>query len=216
MPEGGITYGDKPDVTVFGERRIGIEITRFFLQPGSLLGSKQRQRPLRAAVVSQAQALYRRNGGKAIELTIGFDGGNPIIVVRMRQLPGELAALASRIDNRRTSGEVERSLFRTIPEISFMHLNAREYPDALWRVIGTDNIGLMSSTKLEGIVRQKESRCAEYRRCDAYWLLVIVEPMDSAQEQKIAIDGLNIASEVFERIIVYKPGFEHIVEAKLI
>jgi hypothetical protein len=39
--------------------------------------------------------------------------------------------------------------------------------------------------------------------------------MDAAQEQEIRIDGLNIASDVFERIIVYKPLLGHIVEAKL-
>ena len=45
--------------------------------------------------------------------------------------------------------------------------------------------------------------------------LVVVEAMDAAQEQEIRVDGLHIASDVFERIIVYKPLFEHIVEAKL-
>jgi hypothetical protein len=38
--------------------------------------------------------------------------------------------------------------------------------------------------------------------------------MDPAQEQEIRIDGLTIASTVFDKIIVYKPGFEHIDEVK--
>jgi hypothetical protein len=38
--------------------------------------------------------------------------------------------------------------------------------------------------------------------------------MDTAQEQEIRVEGLRIASDLFERIIIYKPGFEHIVEAK--
>jgi hypothetical protein len=36
--------------------------------------------------------------------------------------------------------------------------------------------------------------------------------MDSAQEQEIRIDGLNISSQVFEKIIVYNPLFGHVVE----
>jgi len=73
----------------------------------------------------------------------------------------------------------------------------------------------MSQAALESIVREKEARSAQYHERAAYWLLVVVEPMDAAQEQEIRIDGLNIASDVFEKIIVYKPGFEHIVEADL-
>jgi hypothetical protein len=46
----GKSAGDKPDVTLTGERTIGIEVTRFYLQPGSSPESKQRQRPLRNAV----------------------------------------------------------------------------------------------------------------------------------------------------------------------
>jgi hypothetical protein len=34
LQAGSVTYGDKPDVTLTGERTIGIEITRFYLQVG--------------------------------------------------------------------------------------------------------------------------------------------------------------------------------------
>jgi hypothetical protein len=95
-----------------------------------------------------------------------------------------------------------------------VYLNAQEYPDAKWRIIGSYGMGLMSQEDLEGIVRDKEARSAQYGKRDTYWLLVVVDPMDAAQEQEIRIDALHIASAVFEKIIVYKPGFEHIVEAK--
>src|ERR1700730_14479544 len=48
VPTGQLGYGDKPDVTLTGEREIGIEVTRFYLQPGSCLERKQRPRPRRA------------------------------------------------------------------------------------------------------------------------------------------------------------------------
>ena len=112
LPVGTVTYGDKPDVTLTGERTIGIEITRFYLQSGRVPHSEQRQRPLRNAVVSEAQALYSANGGKRIELTIAFDPARPITPWRKRRLPGELAALAKRVDNLRASGEVDRILAR--------------------------------------------------------------------------------------------------------
>jgi hypothetical protein len=46
MPDGTIEYADRPDVLVRGEQTTGIELTRFYLQPGSFLGSEQRQKPL--------------------------------------------------------------------------------------------------------------------------------------------------------------------------
>jgi hypothetical protein len=214
LPAGAVTYGDKPDVTLTEERTIGIEITRFYLQSGSAPQSEQRQRPLRDAVVSEAQALYRAKGGKRIEFTIVFDPARPITPLRRRRLPGELAALAKRVDNSRASGEVDSRQFRAMPEISSVHLNTQEYPDAKWRLIGSCIVGLMSQAGLESIVREKEARSAQYHPRDAYWLLVVVEPMDVAQEQEIRIDGLSVASAVFDKIIVYKPTFEHIVEAK--
>jgi hypothetical protein len=52
---------------------------------------RRKQRPLRRAVVSEAQALYRANGGKAIELTIGFHPREPITPLLRKLLPPELA-----------------------------------------------------------------------------------------------------------------------------
>jgi hypothetical protein len=213
LPTGQLGYGDKPDVTLAGERTIGIEVTRFYLQPGSRLESKQRQRPLRDAVVEQAQALYRAQGGKAVELHISFDTPHAITRRRTGKLAQELAALAKRIDGR-PSGEVERTEFQTIPEVSFVYFNNQEYPDARWSAGGVHTVGLMSEKGLEAIIRDKEAKSIEYAPRDAYWLLVVVEAMDPAQEQEIRIDGLNISSHVFEKIIVYNPLFGHIVEAK--
>ena len=67
LPAGQLGYGDKPDVTLTGERRIGIEVTCFYLQSGSRIESMQRQRPLRLAVVEQAQALYLSISPKAVK-----------------------------------------------------------------------------------------------------------------------------------------------------
>jgi hypothetical protein len=164
--------------------------------------------------VSAAQALYCAQGGKKIELTIVFDPASPITPLRSKKLPGQLAALARRVDNSRASGEVDRRQFRAMPEIASVYLNAREYPDAQWRLIGSTSIGLMSQADLESIVKDKETLSAQYHARDAYWLLVVVEPMDPAQDQEIRLDGLSGASTVFEKLIVYKPGFEYIVEAK--
>jgi len=42
--------------------------------------------------------------------------------------------------------------------------------------------------------------------------LIIVDWRDNAQDQEISVKGVKIASDIFKRVIVYKPGFEDIVE----
>ena len=74
------------------------------------------------------------------------------------------------------------------------------------------SLDLMSAEGLEEIVREKESKAGEYVPCHAYWLVIIVDWRDNAQDQEISVEGVKIASNVFERIIVYKPGFEDVVE----
>jgi hypothetical protein len=214
LPVGTVSYGDRPDVTLTGERKIGIEVRRFYLQSGTVLKSKQRQKPLADAVVAKAQALYRAQRGKAVELRISFDTPHPIKPRRTCKLAEELAALAKRIESR-PSGEVDRAEFQAIPEVSFVYFNAQEYPDAKWRAGGVHKVGLMSEAALKAIVREKEVKAAGYNPRDAYWLLVVVDWIDPAQEQEIRIDnGLSVPSNVFEKIIIYKPNFQHIIEVK--
>jgi hypothetical protein len=70
----------------------------------------------------------------------------------------------------------------------------------------------MSAANLQAIVAEKESKAADYAPCDAYWLLIIVDWTDSAQDQEIITARAKLPSSIFEKIIVYKPGFEDILE----
>jgi hypothetical protein len=70
----------------------------------------------------------------------------------------------------------------------------------------------MSADGLKEIIREKEAKARHYSTCAAYWLLVVVDFIDSAQEQEIRVDGLMVESDIFQKIIVYKPQFDHIVE----
>jgi len=70
----------------------------------------------------------------------------------------------------------------------------------------------MDVERLTQIVRDKESRVCDYAPCHTYWLLVVVDFTNSAQKQEIRVDGVTVYSDTFDRIIVYKPHFEHIVE----
>lgn len=212
VPDGRVAYDDKPDVIVHGVKTIGIEITNFFVQSGKLRHSEQQQRPLRERVIAEAHKLYLADGGKNIELSFGFDKGTPIVPARMKALAKDLAAFAHTHDEQ--GGEIYRHLFRdTMPEIWSICVNAKEYSDAKWRIMQVHTVELMSKDDLEAIVREKEAKSAEYEVCDAYWLLVVVDAMDAAQEQEVRIDDPHVSSAVFERVIVFHT-FGHIVAAK--
>lgn len=212
LPFGDLNYKDSPDVIIDGERRIGIEITNFFHEKGSILESEQVQRSLREKVVSEAQRIYQSENGKKIEISFGFDKTNPIQV--RKKLVKKLVGLAKLIEKSK-KGEVRKNLFNNISELSFVYFNPEEYEDAMWRVIQVYNGPMISRDRLIEIVRDKEVRAKKYKKCDAFWLLVVIDFINPAQDQEIQIDDFKkIQSETFEKVIVYKTVFGHVLEAK--
>ena len=155
LPDGMIDHGDKPDFILEAERKIGIEMTQFFLDKGELPESEQVQSKARNAVVSQAQRIYQAEGGKGIELSFGFDKEQPIR--DQRELAKKIAEVARTIDEWET-GAISKEMFKNMPEVSSIFLNAREYEDAKWRLVQVHSVPLMSMEKLGEIVRIKEAK----------------------------------------------------------
>jgi hypothetical protein len=214
LPGGVVSYADKPDVVVKGNRTVGVEITNFYLEPGSDEGSEQRQRPRRYEVASEAHRLYRAAGGRGIELIIDFNSTKPITSARKKTLPVQIAAFAASVQMQ-PSGPYYPESFPYMPEIKSIWLNSREWPDATWARPGqVHSYEEMSAARLRAIVAEKESKVGNYASCDEYWLLIIVDFADSAQDQEITTTGVRLLSDVFEKIIIYKPGLQDIVEVK--
>jgi hypothetical protein len=73
----------------------------------------------------------------------------------------------------------------------------------------------MSLNSLRDIIKGKEEKSRQYKQCDVYWLLVVVDFFDLAQDQEILIEGGldTISSEVFEKILVYKTVFGQVLES---
>lgn len=212
LPPGTIIYCDKPDVILEGERRIGIEITNFYIEKGELLESEQRQRNLRHVIISEAQHMYEERNKKKIELTIEFDMTNPIR--NTRAVVHKLVVLAEQIKEYKT-GQISRHIFQNIPEVSRLYLYAEECVTPIWRGVQAYRGSIMSKDKLIRIVRDKEESSKQYKKCDSLWLLVVVDFLDRAQDQEIQIDDFGkVESDIFEKIIVYKTTFHHVLEVK--
>jgi hypothetical protein len=212
LPSGTIVYGDGPDVVIEGQRRIGIEITSFFLEEGSLPQSEQVQRKLRDKVVLEAQKAFLAPEQKGIEITFGFKKSNPIR--DKKGLVKAIVELANQIRGWKT-GVVNKDVYEAIPELDYVYLNAEQYDNPKWRAVQPYKGQMMSRDRLLDIVKAKEMLSANYKPCDAYWLLVVVDFIDPAQDQEIRFDGFDpVTSNIFEKVIVYKTGFGHIFEAK--
>jgi hypothetical protein len=95
LPPGTIIYGDNPDIIIEGERRIGIEITNFFLKDGSLPESEQVQSKIREKVVSEARYIYQMGNEKRIGILFVFDETN--LIRNQRKLIRKLVDLAKKV-----------------------------------------------------------------------------------------------------------------------
>ncbi|UZJ40453.1 hypothetical protein OO006_08770 [Prosthecochloris sp. SCSIO W1101] len=202
LPAGTIIYRDRPDVIINAERKIGIEITNFYLEPGHRKESEQVQNRWRERVVSEAQRQYQRANERMFELSFDFDKSCPIS--NKKNLVNRLIELATQIQNHKT-GVIGKDLFKEIPELSFVYLNNQEYEDTKWRVVQSHRASMLSMNRLVEIIKDKEQHPQNYEKCDAYWLLVIVDFMNRAQDQEIHVDDFKrVETEAFEKIIVYK------------
>jgi hypothetical protein len=119
LPEGEIKFGDKPDVTITGARRLGIEITNFYLEEGSRRSSERQQALGRESVVSEAQDLYLKRGGKNVEFSFGFDKMHSIR--DPTALAEAIAGLALKLDGR-DNGPIPKDEYRHVKELNFMYL----------------------------------------------------------------------------------------------
>src|SRR5262249_3121206 len=146
--------------------------------------------------------LYRAAGGKGIELTIEFSCTRPITSESKKSLPRKIAAFAASVDTQ-PSGPFYPDSFPDMPEISSIWLNSKDWPDPKWVRPGqVYSYEEMSVAKLQSIVAEKETKAANYAPCDAYWLLIVVDWADSAQDQEITTQDVRLSSDIFEKIIV--------------
>lgn len=211
LPEGKVIYGDKPDVVINGLTKTGIEITSFYHKDGSSNESEQVQRVLREKTILDVQNLYLNDSGKNIAITFGFDEKIPIQAKGKKNLEKKLVELAKCIE-RWGEGSIPKETFKVIPELSFVNLTPREHQDARRRVCQVYRGKEMSRDRLLEIVQGKEGKVAHYEKCDVYWLVIVVDFFDPAQDQEIQIKDFDKIK--FEIILVYKTAFGHIFQAK--
>lgn len=210
LPEGEVTYTDKPDVIVRGKSTLGVEITNLFLAVGNDPSSEQMQRPRRERVLQSAQEIFLGMGGKKFELSVDFNPSKPIL--QIEPTAQALCSFAHQLTNVE-SGIVSPALFKHIEPIRFVYLNTTEYTDAKWRLTQGFSVPNLSVDRLREVVADKSEKISEYQSCDQYWLLVVVDFMDSAQDQHLNWSSeKTLGKSPYKKVLLYKPQYREIVE----
>lgn len=210
MPCGNVEYTDRPDVILNGPIRIGIEITNLYLESGDKPDSEQIQRRRRIMVLKRAQELFVAAGGPKTELSVGFNPSFPIN--KVEPVSVALSNLGQKMIGQPTQ-QVAKHDYKHIPELSFIYHNNITYTNAKWRLVQGFFVPVLNADRLQAIVNEKTAKASKYQPCDCYWLLVVVDFMDPAQDQNLVWpSGNTLLGGAFEKVFLYKPQFQEILE----
>jgi|SRR6266853_263523 len=213
LPEGDVDFTDKPDVIVRADCTLGVEITNLYIVAGSDPASEQVQRRRREKVLERAHTAFLAEGGKKFELSVDFDPLKPI--EELEPLARALTSLAHQLETAET-GQVSSLLFEHIEALRFMYLNAKEYSDPRWRLTQGFSVPSLSVERLREIVVEKTAKLSEYQACDRYWLLIVVDLMDPAQDQELVWSSTaSLGASPYEKVLLYKPQYRQVLEVPL-
>ena len=210
LPAGDIAYGDKPDVVIHGDKVYGVEIANVYLRNGSDEGSEQIQAKRRAQVIAQAQEHYRSSGNPRLEFWVDFDPGIPI---RSVADSAKRLAFIAEINTCPGSPFAGYKPELDFPELRYLAHNGIVYSDAKWQLSQIYEVPNLSVSRVREIVSEKVVKVSAYAKCDLYWLLLVIDFWDPAQDQALHWPaGERIGATPFERILVFKPGTREYVE----
>lgn len=212
LPPGDVQYSDKPDVIINGPASIGIEIARLYKLDGKEPHSEQQQSPDRMRVLKLAEAAHLAAGGRAIEINVGFNPMHPIKRGRLMSISKALAELALEISENEEPC-ILRNPAENWPELEFIYHSGKSYKDNAWKLVQSFNIPALSIERVNEIAMQKSEKIKAYQPCDEYWLLLIVDYWDPAQDQGVVWPSEAIIPRTpFERILIFKTVFSTVTE----
>lgn len=210
LPDGEVQYSDKPDVIIRGAAMVGIEIANLYISSGNDPTSEQVQRSRRAQVLERAQSLHAARGGKRIELSVDFQPDQPILEVAPVAQP--LAELACAVEDG-PSGLIKPKLFKHVPQLRSVYCNASEHDAPWWRAVQCYTVPYLSTERLRDVIQSKSGKAKSYQACDEYWLLLIVDFADRAQDQELQRPvAAPLEKSAFRRVLIYKPQFAQVLE----
>jgi hypothetical protein len=213
-------HRDKPDfVGIRGEKRIGVEVTRYSpaRRPGA--PSDDEQGGLQHWAMSLAREKYEDAGGAPIDVQAVFDRNHPLTKKTARQLSEEIAHFLT--GESRALIMYERSTFDDVVGITYLRglvsIRAIRVPTeahAAWLPVQMGWVRHAESEDIVHAAREKEKRVTEYRHvCDELWLLIGFPVSGGEIHVKIPIEPVDFAvPSAFQRIFCVLPAGPSCVE----
>jgi len=201
---------DRPDIRIiYNDKEVGIEVTCFYLENGCEISSEQKQAPMREKIVQLIQSQYEKERGRGIEITFGF---NILPAKGIRRLSKKICDWLIG-QSFLESGSLCPSSFEDIPELRFVYVNIGPYGDAKWRVSQVGEVKNTCPNALQNIILEKENLLHNYNKCEEMWLLVVIDFINSGMEQEpLNVDYSNVIKTKFDRVYVFRTGYNTIVE----
>ncbi len=179
-------------------------MTDFYPEDGNRLKSKQKQKDLREKALSKAQGKFF---GKA-DLHFDFNETQPITPKRIEPLAKDIAGLGNDIaENFMDKGIVHPYLYSHIPEVRFVYKGPYKCVRGDLKLQQVYSQESLKGERISQIVKKKEEIAKNYKSCDEYWLLIIMDFFDPAQDHEVPDDLEPIQSNIFERVIFWRKDF---------
>lgn len=91
-------------------------------------------------------------------------------------------------------------------------MNSALYRDPKWRLVQGYTSSVLAYQKISEMLLKKEKKASKYTKCDEYWLLIVIDSMDRAQDQELPEGDAALKSNIYKKIIVYKTVFNEMLE----
>jgi len=185
FPSGEVLASETPDFLVTADqRRIGIEVTRFYLKSDSK-APIQLFESLQDQVVETAESLHREAGGGPLHVAVSFDDNRPVKKPRVPLLAQELASvvLSNAPDQHAMHAVIRHRLFRErhlAPlSLEFHNVHIWNFPNVthgVWHVPRAGFVVEPGAQEIqEALDRKRDCYAPCLTKCDEAWLLVVAE-----------------------------------------
>ena len=185
IPLGDPSDCESPDFLLgSAPRRVGVEITAFYLQPDPGERPHQELQSLMDQVIVLAEQLHARGGGPALYLMAIFGRHGHLTKRTVRPIAEALAAAILSYPMPRSIRDPRVEVPRNLLPLEIAHVSAHASVDGTDRLWEADDGGWVASitrVHVQGEIARKEKVAYLARaKCDELWLVIVHDIMRGA------------------------------------
>jgi hypothetical protein len=222
IPSGDPDEPEPPDfiLTKADGKRLGIEITSFYLPPPPGEQPHQERQRLKERIVELAERIHQEAGGPALYVSVFFD-------LHRRFAKQDVQPLARAIAASVLSEPSPHSVYKSA------EIPRGRRPEATWGIYirrsidGTDKlwhadmggwVAEISAQHVADTLRAKGPMAAQARlRCDQLWLVIVSDAFSGAAPAEITAAAVEAVYDgPFDRLIWLRPDIPRATELRLV